>query len=115
VVNTIVALAEQLSLAISNVSPRDSLRHQSTVDPLTGLYNLRFFDESLKRELARAQRSQSACSVVMIDSDHFKRVSDTDGHEGGDLVLKAASHTIQQRVRASDVRLRWRRISADVA
>ena len=103
----ISTLAEQLSLAISNVSLRDTLRHQSTVDPLTGLYNRRFFDESLKRELARAQRSQSACSVVMIDLDHFKRVNDTYGHEGGDLVLKAASHAIQQRVRASDVVCRY--------
>lgn len=103
----IIALAEQLSLAISNVSLRDTLRHQSTVDPLTGLYNRRFFDESLKRELARAQRSQSICSVVMIDLDHFKRVNDTYGHEGGDLVLKAVSHAIQQRVRASDVVCRY--------
>jgi diguanylate cyclase (GGDEF)-like protein len=103
----IIALAEQLSLAISNVSLRNTLRHQSTVDPLTSLYNRRFFDESLKRELARAQRSQSACSVVMIDLDHFKRVNDTYGHEGGDLVLKAASYAIQQRVRASDVVCRY--------
>ncbi|QJE02487.1 diguanylate cyclase [Massilia forsythiae] len=103
----VVALAEQLSLAISNVSLRDTLRHQSTVDPLTGLYNRRFFDESLKRELARAQRSRSACSVVMVDLDHFKRVNDTHGHEGGDLVLQAASRAMLQRVRASDVVCRY--------
>jgi len=103
----VLALAEQLSLAISNVLLRDTLRHQSTIDPLTGLYNRRFFDESLKRELARAQRSQSACSVVMIDLDHFKRVNDTYGHEGGDLVLQAASRAILQRVRASDVACRY--------
>ncbi len=103
----IISLAEQLSLAVSNVSLRDTLRHQSTVDPLTGLYNRRFFDESLKRELARAQRSRSACSVVMVDLDHFKRVNDTYGHEGGDLVLQAASRAILQRVRASDVVCRY--------
>ena len=103
----IATLAEQLSLAVSNVSLRDTLRHQSTVDPLTGLYNRRFFDESLKREMARAQRSQSACSVVMVDLDHFKRVNDTYGHEGGDLVLQAASRAILQRVRASDVVCRY--------
>jgi diguanylate cyclase (GGDEF)-like protein len=103
----VATLAEQLSLAISNVSLRDTLRHQSTVDPLTGLYNRRFFDESLKRELARAQRSGSACSVVMMDLDHFKRVNDTYGHDGGDLVLQAASRAIQQRVRASDVVCRY--------
>jgi diguanylate cyclase (GGDEF)-like protein len=103
----IATLAEQLSLAVSNVSLRDTLRHQSTVDPLTGLYNRRFFDESLKRELARAQRSRSACSVVMVDLDHFKRVNDTYGHDGGDLVLQAASRVILQRVRASDVVCRY--------
>lgn len=103
----IVTLAEQLSLAVSNVLLRDTLRHQSTVDPLTSLYNRRFFDESLKREIARAQRSHSACAVVMVDLDHFKRVNDTYGHEGGDLVLKAASRAILQRVRASDVACRY--------
>jgi len=103
----IATLAEQLSLAISNVSLRNTLRHQSTVDPLTGLYNRRFFDESLKRELARAQRSRSVCSVVMLDLDHFKRVNDTYGHDGGDLVLQAASRIILQRVRASDVVCRY--------
>ena len=103
----ISTLAEQLSLAISNVSLRETLRHQSTVDPLTGLYNRRFFDESLKRELARAQRSKSACSIVMVDLDHFKRINDTYGHEGGDLVLKAAARIITERVRASDVVCRY--------
>jgi diguanylate cyclase (GGDEF)-like protein len=103
----IVTLAEQLSLAISNVSLRNTLRHQSTVDPLTGLYNRRFFDESLKRELARTLRSRSACSVVMMDLDHFKRINDTYGHDGGDLVLQATSRAILQRVRASDVVCRY--------
>lgn len=103
----ITTLAEQLSLAVSNVSLRDTLRHQSTVDPLTGLYNRRFFDESLKREMARAQRSRSACAVVTVDLDHFKRVNDTYGHDGGDLVLQAASRAMLQRVRASDVVCRY--------
>lgn len=103
----VATLTEQLSLAISNVSLRETLRHQSTVDPLTGLYNRRFFDESLKRELARAQRSHSACAVVMMDLDHFKRINDTYGHDGGDLVLKAASRALLQRVRASDVACRY--------
>lgn len=103
----VVTLAEQLSLAISNVALRETLRHQSTIDPLTALYNRRFFDESLKRELARAQRSRSACSVIMVDLDHFKRINDTYGHDGGDLVLKAAAQTIVERVRASDVVCRY--------
>lgn len=103
----IATLAEQLSLAISNLALRETLRHQSTIDPLTGLYNRRFFDESLKRELARAQRGGGACSVIMVDLDHFKRINDTYGHDGGDLVLKAAAQTMIDRVRASDVVCRY--------
>jgi diguanylate cyclase (GGDEF)-like protein len=103
----VATLAEQLSLALSNVSLRETLRHQSTIDPLTSLYNRRFFDESLKRELARAQRSKSACSVIMVDLDHFKRINDTYGHEGGDVVLKTAARVITDRVRASDVVCRY--------
>ncbi len=103
----LATVAEQLGLAISNVSLRESLRQQSTVDPLTGMYNRRFFDESLKRELLRARRAQSSCAVVMVDLDHFKRINDTYGHEGGDLVLKAAARVLLDRVRASDIAGRY--------
>lgn len=103
----IVTLAEQLGLSISNVLLRDTLRQQSTVDPLTGLYNRRHFDDTLRREMVRAQRTEASCSVVMVDLDHFKRVNDTYGHDAGDLVLKAASQKILGRVRASDVVCRY--------
>lgn len=102
-----ITLAEQLGLAISNVLLRDTLRQQSTVDPLTGLYNRRHFDDTLRRELVRAQRNETSCSVVMVDLDHFKRINDTYGHDAGDLVLKAASQKILGRVRASDVVCRY--------
>ncbi|OON60998.1 hypothetical protein B0920_18865 [Massilia sp. KIM] len=105
--DAVVALAEQLGLGINNVMLRDTLRLQSTVDPLTGLYNRRHFDESLKRELVRAQRAGSACAVVMIDLDHFKRINDTYGHDVGDLVLKAAAHRITGRIRGSDLACRY--------
>ncbi|WP_082439461.1 MULTISPECIES: diguanylate cyclase [unclassified Massilia] len=101
------ALAEQLSLAISNVSLRETLKQQSTVDALTGLYNRRYFDESLKRELARAKRTRSSCSVIMVDLDHFKRINDSYGHDAGDLVLKAAAKQLFSRLRASDVACRY--------
>jgi len=103
----IQSLSEQLSLAIGNVSLRETLKQQSTIDPLTGLYNRRYFDESLKRELARAKRSQTACSVIMVDLDHFKRINDTYGHDAGDLVLKATSKQLLSRLRTSDVACRY--------
>jgi diguanylate cyclase (GGDEF)-like protein len=104
---TATTLAEQLSLAISNVSLRESLKQQSKVDPLTGLYNRRYFDESLKRELARAKRTRTSCSVVMVDLDHFKRVNDTCRHDAGDLVLKAVARQLSGRLRTSDVACRY--------
>ncbi|NML63576.1 diguanylate cyclase [Massilia sp. RP-1-19] len=103
----VATLAEQLALAINNVLLRDSLRQQSTIDPLTGLYNRRYFDETLRRELIRAQRSQTSCSVIMIDLDHFKRINDTYGHDAGDLVLENVSRKIVGCVRASDVVCRY--------
>lgn len=105
--DVIASLAEQLGLAISNVLLRETLRQQSTTDALTGLYNRRFFNDAFNRELLRAQRNETACSVVMIDLDHFKRVNDTYGHDAGDLVLKAAAQKIVGRVRASDLVCRY--------
>lgn len=99
----IVGLAEHLALAISNVQLRETLRLQSTIDSLTGLYNRRHFDEAFRRELLRAHRAGTSCSVVMIDLDHFKRLNDTYGHDAGDLVLKTTAQKVLSRVRASDI------------
>lgn len=102
----IVQLAEQLGLALSNVRLRISLRRQSIVDPLTQLYNRRYMDEVLKRELLLAERKRGAVTVVMIDLDHFKRINDTYGHDGGDAVLVAVAATLRDSVRACDIACR---------
>lgn len=102
----IVQLAEQLGLALSNVRLRISLRRQSIVDPLTQLYNRRYMDEVLKRELLLAERKRGAVTVVMIDLDHFKRINDTYGHDGGDAVLVAVAATLRDNVRACDIACR---------
>lgn len=102
----IVQLAEQLGLALSNVRLRISLRRQSIVDPLTQLYNRRYMDEVLKRELLLAERNRGAVTVVMIDLDHFKRVNDTYGHDGGDALLVAVAAALRENVRACDIACR---------
>ncbi|RSZ59289.1 GGDEF domain-containing protein [Massilia atriviolacea] len=102
----IVQLAEQLGLALSNVRLRVSLRRQSIVDPLTQLYNRRYMDEVLKRELLLAERKGGAVTVVMIDLDHFKRVNDTYGHDGGDALLVAVAAALRENVRACDIACR---------
>lgn len=102
-----VTAAEQLALGISNINLREMLRRQSTVDELTGLYNRRYFDEALKREVFRAERKQTPFALVMVDLDHFKRMNDTHGHDAGDMVLKAAARCLQDGVRRSDLACRY--------
>lgn len=101
------SITEQLSLALANLRLRDSLRQQSIRDALTGLYNRRFLEESLQRELARAQRRAQSLSVVMLDVDHFKRFNDSYGHEVGDQVLQSVAEFLQTAVRGEDVVCRF--------
>jgi diguanylate cyclase (GGDEF)-like protein len=103
----VLAVAEQLSLSISNMRLRESLRLQSIIDPLTGLFNRRYMDETLRRELARATRNRASLSVVMLDLDHFKRVNDEYGHEAGDAVLRSVAQQIKAIVREADIPCRY--------
>ncbi len=103
----VTALAEQVSLALSNVQLREALRAQSIIDPLTDLYNRRFLEETLKRELARSTRNKSSLSVIMFDVDHFKNLNDTFGHDAGDTVLKAVATAAKAAVRKADIVCRY--------
>ena len=101
------AIAERISFALSNLKLRELLRNQSIRDPLTGLYNRRYLEESLNRELSRASRGGRNVSVVMLDLDHFKHFNDTFGHQGGDILLKEVAAVIKSRVRAGDLACRY--------
>jgi diguanylate cyclase (GGDEF)-like protein/PAS domain S-box-containing protein len=79
------------------------LRDQAIRDPLTGLYNRRFLNENLDRELDRAKREGYSVSLVMIDIDEFKQVNDTYGHYAGDLVLKQLAVLLVNQTRSSDL------------
>ncbi len=83
------------------------LREQSLRDPLTGLFNRRYLEESLGRELIRAQRQNTSLSLIMGDIDHFKKVNDTYGHPAGDKVLKVFGELIRQYSRGSDICCRY--------
>lgn len=83
------------------------LREQAIRDPLTGLYNRRFMDEILVREIARAQRDDLPISIMMLDIDHFKKVNDTYGHEAGDLMLKTLANILLRESRRSDIPCRY--------
>jgi diguanylate cyclase (GGDEF)-like protein/PAS domain S-box-containing protein len=76
-------------------------------DPLTGLYNRRFMEASLEREIIEAERHGSPLSLVMCDIDHFKLINDTFGHQSGDEVLKAFGSLLKRRCRRSDIACRF--------
>lgn len=102
-----VALSEQIALALSNIRLRENLLQQTIRDPLTGLYNRRFLEESLNREMARCKRSGCAFALLMIDVDHFKRFNDTYGHDAGDAALRAMSGALQKSTREGDIVCRF--------
>jgi len=102
-----IAVAERVSLALANLKLRELLLNQSIRDPLTGLYNRRYLEESLNRELHRANRTGRTISLVMLDLDHFKHFNDTFGHQVGDILLKEVAGVIRSRVRAGDLACRY--------
>ncbi len=104
--NLAVTVAEETSLALANLKARDSLHEQSIRDSLTGLYNRRFLEEFLLRELARADRKKQPFSIITMDIDHFKRINDTLGHGAGDIVLRRVGLLLQGFVRQSDIACR---------
>ena len=99
--------AERVALSLMNLKLRRSLQQQSIRDPLTGLFNRRYLEETAAREAARAARHRQPLSALMIDVDHFKQVNDTYGHATGDAVLRRVALQMQQHVRADDVLCRY--------
>ncbi|MCA9627014.1 MAG: diguanylate cyclase [Myxococcales bacterium] len=103
----VVSVSEHIALALANLKLRDTLRLQATRDPLTGLYNRRYLEETLQRELTRTTRTGRPVSLVMIDLDHFKRYNDTFGHAAADQVLKGVSQLLRTSFRSTDVVCRY--------
>jgi diguanylate cyclase (GGDEF)-like protein/PAS domain S-box-containing protein len=102
-----ITVGETIKLSLSNLRLREKLREQATRDALTGLFNRRYLDETLARELHRAQRRKSPLCVAMLDLDHFKPFNDTFGHEAGDDVLREVGRLLRDRVRKSDIPCRY--------
>lgn len=101
------ALADGMSLALANMALREKLRNQALRDPLTGLYNRRFMEDSLQRFVRLADREQREISLLMIDLDHFKRLNDEHGHAFGDQVLRETATTLLAALRETDIVCRY--------
>ncbi|HVP37623.1 MAG TPA: diguanylate cyclase [Candidatus Saccharimonadales bacterium] len=100
-------VAEQLALSLANLRLRETLRRQSVRDPLTGLFNRRYMEETLERELRRAERAERPLSLILLDLDHFKDINDTFGHEAGDAALRAVAQMLMANLRAGDAACRF--------
>jgi diguanylate cyclase (GGDEF)-like protein len=102
-----VSVGEHLGLALTNLRLRESLRDQSIRDPLTGLFNRRYLEETLEREISRAARSGKPIGLMMLDIDHFKRFNDTFGHPGGDALMRELGSLLHTQTRAEDAACRY--------
>ncbi|MEZ0224976.1 MAG: diguanylate cyclase [Alphaproteobacteria bacterium] len=100
-------VAEQTSLAISNLKLQYRLLNQSIRDPLTGLFNRRYLEETMEREFSRAQRNDQPVSLLVLDIDHFKKFNDTMGHDAGDAVLVQFGQVLAKAARKEDVAARY--------
>jgi diguanylate cyclase (GGDEF)-like protein len=102
-----IAASGQIGLSLASLQLRESLRDQSIRDPLTGLFNRRFMEEFLERELQRARRKKCSLAVVYMDVDHFKKVNDKFGHDAGDAVLRSLAKLLLSLFRGEDVVCRY--------
>jgi diguanylate cyclase (GGDEF)-like protein len=100
-------IADSIALALANIRMRESLHAQSIRDSLTALYNRRYLDETLPREIHRAGRHNQPISVLILDIDNFKRINDTFGHDAGDIVLKRLANLMLSAIRNNDVACRY--------
>jgi diguanylate cyclase (GGDEF)-like protein len=102
-----LATADTIALALANLKLRSSLLHQSIRDALTGLFNRRYLEETLDREVHRATRLQRSVAVIMLDIDYFKRFNDTFGHEAGDTLLRELGSFFKTQIRGGDFACRY--------
>jgi diguanylate cyclase (GGDEF)-like protein/PAS domain S-box-containing protein len=100
-------VAEHAAISLASLRLREKLRSQSIHDMLTGLYNRRYLQEALEKELHRAARFHHQVGLIMLDIDDFKNYNDTHGHEAGDILLQAMARFLEQNTRSEDVVCRY--------
>jgi two-component system, cell cycle response regulator len=100
-------LAAELGGPLRMAALISEARRLAATDSLTGLMNRRAFMEAMDRERSRAARHTLPLSLLMLDVDHFKRVNDTHGHDGGDAVLRGIADVLRKIARKSDFVSRW--------
>ncbi len=103
----VLSTTERVGLALANLKLRESLHSQAIRDPLTGLFNRRYMEETLDREMRRAIRYQRPLGIVMLDIDHFKMFNDTFSYAAGDALLRELGMFLKKNLRGDDVTCRY--------
>ncbi|MES2296266.1 MAG: DUF484 family protein [Pseudomonadota bacterium] len=100
-------MASIIAICLENVISNEMLKYIGLTDSLTGVYNRRYIDRRLLEEIARARRQSYRIACIYLDIDHFKRVNDSVGHQGGDEVLREVASRIKAELRLSDALARF--------
>ena len=103
----LTTIAKHSGLALSNLKQREKLGTQAVYDSLTGLFNRRYMEETLKRELSRVTRKKNPLGLIMADIDHFKRFNDSYGHAAGDALLRSLGTFFKEHIRREDIACRY--------
>ncbi|MBU1193307.1 MAG: GGDEF domain-containing protein [Proteobacteria bacterium] len=103
----VTLILQGCSFALSQQLKIESLKDAAIIDPLTGCYNRREFENQLKRNMAGAVRHKADMSVFMFDLDHFKKINDTYGHIAGDKILKETTRLVKESMRSGDILARY--------
>lgn len=98
--------SQQIELAITIADLFRAVKEQAITDPMTGLYNRRYFEEFMQKEIVRSKRQHTTFTVIGIDLDHLKKINDEYGHNYGDIAIKAISDVLKSSCRAIDVAAR---------
>jgi diguanylate cyclase (GGDEF)-like protein/PAS domain S-box-containing protein len=92
---------------VNNMRLMETNKKLALIDPLTGLYNRRYLEAFMEKQLAIADRNNQLLSMIMLDIDNFKYFNDTNGHDAGDMALRSIAHAIGKNIRVSDIGVRY--------
>jgi len=106
-VRLLSAMTENVAVAMANLRLQEKLRWRADRDPLTGLFNRRYLDKVLSREMEHARKKHSPLCVVMLDLDRFKQFNDTYGHQAGDTLLQQVAALLLGSSRGRDIVCRY--------
>lgn len=99
--------AEHVALRLAHIRLRERLHDQAMRDGLTNLFNRRYMEETLVREIRNAERTNEVVAIIMLDIDHFKHFNDSFGHAAGDMLLREIGKLLQTQMRGGDLACRY--------